>query len=489
MKKGEKFIMEKTLILYGAGRRCRDLCRILNDLAVRNVVIVDSNPDLAGRELEGHFIERPERINDYGDSSLCITIADETENDSVREKLVHEHGYHESGFVSYNKVIIDAYADNKEISQRIGGRKGCETGRGRKTRIFDCHNGLILGGVEVWTMDLCCALIKQGDNDTYIISDQGDYDVPDLLKGHILNAHIDHKTLFTKEVILGLAEIIRDKIPCQVITSEVNEVMLAAWLVKRNYPDMVRVISVIHNSNENIYKQYMEFRGCTDIYIAVSQDIRKDMIERGIHPTEIYSMTCPFSCDEQIERGYTQEESMPLHIGYAGRMENEQKRMDLFLRLAMELKERHICFVMEFAGDGAARPEMKRFAADHKLGENMKFLGRLKHIEIKDFWRKQDICVNLADHEGRSISIIEAMGNGAIPIVTDTSGVKEDITDGMNGYIVPLGDYGAVADRIEYLSCHRGELKKMGRLAHDAVYPKSGMEEHLKFWEKISLVS
>lgn len=478
--------MEKTLILYGAGRRCRDLCGILNDLSVRNIVIVDSNPELAGRELEGHCIERPERINDYGDSRLCVTIADETEHDLVCEKLVHEYGYQNNRMISYNKVIIDAYANNKEISQRIGGRKDCEAGSGRKTRIFDCYNGLVLGGVEVWTMDLCCALIKQGDNDTYIISDQGEYDVPNLLKWHILHAHIDHKIHFTKDTISDLAEIIRDKMPCQVITSEVNEVLLAAWLVKKNYPDMVKVISVIHNSNENVYKQYMEFRECTDIYIAVSQDIRRDMIARGIQSAKIYAMTCPFACDEQLRREYTKEESMPLHIGYAGRMENEQKRMDLFLRLAMELKERNVGFVMEFAGDGTARPEMKRLVAECKLEENMKFPGRLERSKIKDFWRRQDICVNLADYEGRSISIIEAMGNGVVPIVTATSGVKEDITDGMNGYIVPLGDYGAAADRIEYLSNHRMELQKMGRLAHDAVYPKSGMEEHLKFWEKIS---
>ena len=300
--------MEGTLILYGAGRRCRDLCRILNDLAVRNVVIVDSNPDLAGREIEGNCVERPERINDYGDSSLCVTIADEAENSSVRKKLVHEYGYHVNRIISYNQVIIDAYANNKEIIQRIGGRKGCEASSGRKTRIFDCHNGLVLGGVEVWTVDLCCALIKQGDDDTYILSDQGAYDVPALLKGHILNANIDHKALFTKETILSLAEIIRDKMPCQVITSEVNEVMLAAWLVKRDYPDMVRVISVIHNSNETVYQQYMEFSVCTDIYIAVSQEIQRDMIARGIHPAKIYAMTCPFACDERLERSYTQEE-------------------------------------------------------------------------------------------------------------------------------------------------------------------------------------
>lgn len=474
--------MEKKLILYGAGQRCRELCKILKDLNVtNNVAIVDSSSNIAGSVIEGLCVETPDIIKGYCDSNLCITIADKKINHFVWEKLIHEYGFQEGQLVSFNSVILSAYMANKEIQDIFN----CKMPDAREGILFDCCNGLGLGGVEAWTMDLCGALIRRGYDNTYIISDRGDYDIPSLLQDHVLAVEINHRRRYDKETVINLERTIINKAPCKVITCTVNEVMLAAYLVKRRYPDMVKVISVIHNSSEDVYADYLDFRECSDWYIGVSEDIRKDMIERGIPSAKIYSMTCPFACDERFEREYTQEESMPLHIGYAGRMENEQKRMDLFLRLAMELKKRHIGFVMEFAGDGAARPEMKRFAAEHKLGENMKFLGRLERSQIKEFWRKQDICVNLADYEGRSISIIEAMGNGAIPVVTATSGVKEDITDGMDGYIVPLGDYGAVADRIEYLSNHREELRRMGLLAHDAVYPKSSMETHLGFWEKI----
>ena len=77
------------------------------------------------------------------------------------------------------------------------------------------------------------------------------------------------------------------------------------------------------------------------------------------------------------------------------------------------------------------------------------------------------------------------MANGAVPVVTETAGAREDITDGVNGFIIPLDDYCMAADRIEYLFQHRESLRKMGMLAHDAVYPKSSMESHLEFWEKI----
>lgn len=475
--------MRKKLILYGAGQRCRELCGILKDLdALDNLVIVDSDPGKAGSKIEGLCVETPDKIKDFCDSSLCITIADETVNNSVREKLIHTYGYQTEKLVSFHKVIQDAFMNNGEIQNEISGH---ETTHGNGTVLFDCYNGLGLGGVEAWTMDLCSALIRQGYDNIYIISDNKDYELPGVLRNHVLPVDIDHDRHYSRDTVSGLVETIMDKAPCRVVTCTVNEVMLAAYIIKKRYPDMVKIISVIHNSREDFYAGYLDFKECTGLYIGVSQDIRNDMIARGISQERIYAMTCPFECDGTLHRNYTENQFLPIRIGYAGRMEYVQKRMDLILKLIDELLKRHIGFVMEFAGDGAARPEMERFAAEHKLGENMKFPGRLERSKIKEFWRRQDICVNLADYEGRSISIIEAMGNGAVPVVTATSGVKEDIADGMNGYIVPLGDYGAAADRIEYMSNHRMELQKMGRLAHDAVYPKSSMETHLKFWEQI----
>lgn len=475
--------MEKKLILYGAGQRCRELCRILKDLgALDNLVIVDSDPGKTGSKIEGLRVETPDKIKDFCDSSLCITIADETVNNSVREKLIHTYGYQTKKLVSFHKVIQDAFMNNGEIQDEILSR---ETTHGSGTVLFDCYNGLGLGGVEAWTMNLCSTLIRQGYDNIYIISDNKDYELPSVLRNHVLPVDIDHGRHYFRDTVSGLVETIMDKAPCRVVTCMVNEVMLAAYLVKKRYPDMVKMISVIHNSREDFYTDHLDFKECTDLHICVSQDIRNDMIARGISQEQIYAMTCPFECDETLRRKYTENQSLPIRIGYAGRMEYVQKRMDLILKLVDELIKRQVNFVAEFAGDGGAREEMEQYVIQNKMEGYVKFLGIRNRPELKDFWRTQDICVNMADFEGRCISKLEGMANGAVPVITATAGAGEDVTDGVNGYIVPVGDYVMAADRIEYLSRYRGELRKMGSLAHDAVYPKSSMETHLKFWEQI----
>lgn len=334
-------------------------------------------------------------------------------------------------------------------------------------------------------MDLCSALIENGHDQIYIISDNGTYKIPPVLAGHIVNVDIDHRDRFSESNIINLIDAIFKKLPCKVVTCTTNEVMLASYLVKRVYPNLIEIVSVIHNSNDSVYENYTNFSECPDVFIGVSQDIKRDMIQRGISPEIMYSMTCPFPCEKALNRTYTEDRSLPIHIGYAGRIEHPQKRMDLILKFIEILVDKNVDFRMELAGDGTAREQMEEYINAHKWNEKVKFLGRLERTELTSFWRKQDICINLADYEGRSLSILEAMGNGAVPIITNTSGVKEDVTDGVNGYIVPVGDYVLAADKVKFLDKHRECLSEMGKKAHEEVCPKSLMKPHMEFWEEI----
>ncbi len=477
--------MINKVVLFGAGKRCKMLCQILQFSDIEIVAILDSNPDKWGIEVEGHLVRAPKVIGEYKNINWCITVGDMYASREIRTELQQRYQCRLEKEVGIKELILIGYQKNAEINKYILDKNVYN--RGKDSILFDCYNGLGLGGVQAWTMDVCEALINEGRKCVYIISDNGVYTVPNVLEKNILSVNMNHKGQFETETILSIIDAIMAKLPCKIVTCTTNEVMLAAYLIKCHYPEMIEIISVIHNSNESVYKDYMEFKTCPDLYIGVSQAIRNDMIQKGIAPEKIYSMTCPFSCEPILKRSYS-DSSDPICIGYAGRMdgmEHSQKRMDLLLKLLEILTERNIYYKFELAGDGAARHVMEEFVGQNNMSENVKFLGRIERSEVAAFWRRQDIFVNLSDYEGRSISQLEAMGNGAVPIITATTGAREDIDDGLNGYIVPMGDYHTMADRIEYLAQHREQLYRMGGLAHDAVYPKSLMKPHIEFWNEI----
>lgn len=476
----------KKVVLYGAGKRCRELAKILKYSDYEVVAVLDSSPDRWGKKIESYIVEPPEKIKEFLKAYLCITIADFNIVKEIRKNLTQIYHYEREKEIHYNRLLLEAYEQNVEIKRMILDKKIKDEER-KQSILFGCRNGFKLGGIEAWTKNICEFLIKRGNENIYIISGKGDYSVSEQLKSHMLYININQER-FSGDSIKNYIEVIMEKLPCKIITTQPDELMLAAYLIKNCYHEMIEVISTISGSNESIYERYLGFRKCSDIYIGVSRDIREDMIQKGVEPEKIYTMSVPFPCEEILRRTYEEDSTKPLRIGYAGRMdgmEKSQKRMDLMLKLMKALREKNVCFRMELAGDGPVRQEMEKYVDENNLIDKIYFLGRLNRSEISNFWKNQDVCINLADYEGRSISIIEAMGNGAVPVVTATSGVKEDITDDINGFIVPLGDYRMMGDKIAYLAEHRDRLSEMGRLAHDAVYPKSLMESHLEFWEGI----
>jgi len=477
--------MKKKLMIYGAGNRGKNLCELLmENPAFEILCVVDGSSEKWGKKLCGRFeISAPERIRSCRDAHICITVHNSRILQDIREKLEHEYHYDMAMEIEYEELVWSVFESGMSFQNNLLLQNSLHI-------IFDSYMGLGLGGIEAWTKDVCIALLDRGWKHVRILTDQHDYLIPEQLISVVdrVERTEDNETEDGIKNFLSLAGYFLERMPCTIITSRPNVELMAACTVKKKEPDKVKIISVIHMGTQDTYQKYAVFREWVDLYIGVSQDIREGMIKLGIPEKQVTSIACPFFCEEVLTRTYTTDRILPLCIGYAGRLDSitpAQKRMDLLLKFMQELADRKINFKLEIAGDGPAREAMEEFLRNKEWKTRVIFLGNITRTEISDFWKRQDVCINLADFEGRSISIIEAMGNGAVPVVTLTSGVQEDVEDGRNGYHIPLGDYHVMADRIEYLEETRERLPEMGQAAHDKVYPKSLLSVHLDFWERI----
>ena len=263
---------------------------------------------------------------------------------------------------------------------------------------------------------------------------------------------------------------------------------MAACDVKEEYGDKIKIISVLHNGNRSYYNRACIYRRYIDRYVGVAHEMIEEMIKRGVDREKICSTTLPFKCEENLERNYTLNPSSPIQIGYAGRLDrikNGQKRMDLLMNVIFELVNKKIKFHMTFAGDGPAKESMEEIINKKNIQSYVTFLGKIKRKNISEFWQKMDIGINMSDYEGRSISMLEMMANGTVPVLTNVSGVREDIINNINGYIIPLGDVNTAVNKIEYLYNHRNKLVEMGEKAHYDMTEKSDREKHYNFWMQI----
>lgn len=470
--------MNQKIVIYGCGKRGTELCRLAKNNASIKIIIYDSNPEKWNTEIEGHKILSPEFLKETNENKFCIALADQKSQLEVRELLIKVYGYQENYELDYQELWISLFKFRQSVSKVT-----IDKNQEKDNLIFSSINGLGLGGIEAWTEQFAVYISRFFS--THILTAQKGYCIPNQLEE--LKDECDYSQ--SDRDSINIADVayryIVNHLPCILIGDKENEILKAACAVKEEYGDAISIVIICHVGLKNAIKQYVKYKKYVTCYIGVSKEIYEYFIDEGIPEYKVFSMQIPFACPMNLVRSYNTDIAEPLHIGYAGRICYIQKRADLLIKLIDELEKRKVNYQINVAGEGIALKDIKQFTFDRKLQDKILFYGNINRDKISKFWEKQDICINLADYEGRSISITEAMGNGAIPIVTETSGVKEDIINDINGYIVEIGDYKKMADKIEYLSLNRQRLKELGKNAHDIIYPKSLFSSHAAFWNKL----
>lgn len=153
-------------------------------------------------------------------------------------------------------------------------------------------------------------------------------------------------------------------------------------------------------------------------------------------------------------------------VGTAGRLE-PVKRLDLLLSAAAKLRPRFPDLRVLIAGDGASRPHLERLAHDLSLADAVEFAGW--RDDVASFHRELCVFCIPSEHEGFGLAALEAMASGLPVVASRVGGLPELIEDGRCGFLVPVGDVDALADRIGRLLGDAELRARMGVAARRAV--------------------
>lgn len=167
----------------------------------------------------------------------------------------------------------------------------------------------------------------------------------------------------------------------------------------------------------------------------------------------------------------------PFVLGYAGRVERAQKRVDRLPVLIAALERRGVDFRFEVLGDGSWRSRLAQ-----QLGDRVKFHGwlpRADYCRVMDGW---DGVVYFSDHEGGPTALLDAMAAGAIPFYPSHGGSWGDVhaprVDPLCYY--PAGDIEAAADAIVKIFMRpAAELQSLSARSRQFVLPH-GADDHVR---------
>ena len=95
---------------------------------------------------------------------------------------------------------------------------------------------------------------------------------------------------------------------------------------------------------------------------------------------------------------------------------------------------------MIIAGSGSLTEKLQAIAAKEHLTSHLTFVGFVTKSKNKENYLKSKFFVSIPTSDGTSISLLEAMAYGCIPILSDIPANNEWIDDGVNGIIKKEGE-------------------------------------------------
>lgn len=205
--------------------------------------------------------------------------------------------------------------------------------------------------------------------------------------------------------------------------------------------------------------------GRADHITSVSQGVKDDLVSTlGLPEKQVTVVYNPIVTDalprlaaERVEHEWFADD-VPVILG-VGRFVAQKDfglLIDAFARVRAARRARLIIL-----GEGELRAEMLARVERLGLSEDVWFPGFDKN-PFK-YMSKCAVFVLSSRHEGLPGALIQAMACGAAVVSTDCpSGPSEIITPGVDGYLVPVGDGEALANRIGELIDDPALRRKMG---------------------------
>lgn len=240
------------------------------------------------------------------------------------------------------------------------------------------------------------------------------------------------------------------------------------------------VIYMLHGDTDYYYELAVRHEPIVHAFIAYSRRMHQRLLELLPHrAATIFHL--PYGIPIPV-RARTARPGV-LRAIFAGRLEQEQKGVFDLPEIDRVLRAGGVEIAWTVAGSGPDEGELRRRWADNP---SIRWAGRLQTSALIAAYQDQDIFVLPTRHEGFPVALLEAMGAGLVPVVSDIeSGVPEVVDTEGNGIRLPVGDVGAFAAAIAALAADPDRLEQLSAAARHSVASRFDIRDRVGSYESL----
>lgn len=244
--------------------------------------------------------------------------------------------------------------------------------------------------------------------------------------------------------------------------------------------NQINIEPLIDNTLASLYRTYFPK---VDGFHAVSKVIGKQAEKYGAQSGKIkviYSGMPKIKNSIKIERNYLQSETLQiLSVGRSHWVKGYKFALDA----CAKLKENRINFHYTIIGARNVE-ELEYHKNNLGLTEFVTFSEKVIYEKVIETMQNAHIVLLPSIEEGIANVVLEAMQLGKLVITTNCGGMEEVVNDGVNGFIVPIRNPGAIAKKIIEISTlsqiQVNEIAAKAREKIDAIHSEEKMVEDMK---------
>jgi glycosyltransferase involved in cell wall biosynthesis len=173
----------------------------------------------------------------------------------------------------------------------------------------------------------------------------------------------------------------------------------------------------------------------------------------------------------------------PIRLIFAGRLEQGQKGVLDLPEIAQALEQRSVDASWTIVGDG---PDGAALRAGWPAPVPVRHLGALSHADTLAQLTEHDVFVLPTRAEGLPVALLEAMGFGVVPVVSNIeSGVPDVVSHGVNGLLPDVGDVVGFAEAIARLDHDRVLLERLSAAARRLVEERFNVRDRVADYQAL----
>jgi glycosyltransferase involved in cell wall biosynthesis len=240
------------------------------------------------------------------------------------------------------------------------------------------------------------------------------------------------------------------------------------------------VIYMLHGDSDYYYDLAVKHDPIVHAFVAYSRRMYDELLARLPHRADVI-FHLPYGIP--LPSAPTRAADGPLRLVFAGRLEQQQKGIFDLPEIDRALAAQGVAVEWTIAGAGPDEVELRRRWA---FNPEVRWLGALSNAEVLAMYTTEDVFVLPTRVEGFPVALVEAMGAGVVPVVSDIeSGVPEVVVSALTGERPPVGDVRAFAQAIAALDGDRPRLAAMSAAARRSIAERFDIRDRIADYQAL----